>query len=315
MVAVAKVERRLPKPNITANMVPTDDEDDVVIAEEECVVDKQEVVAEEYSADAATETKPVSPPTYYRDEVVPLVNKVQKSGRRGSFRVELYASQMPQNQHNGMDGYLALSKQGAPSNTPVLMAKGNMGNMDYLALTNDGKNPVTDVRHNQPVRIGFSIGCDVTRRWGISIGASYTKLKSTLTAGTETSYYTNDQTINYIGFPVNLSYTLLRTWHLRFYATAGGMAEFGVGGETVVETVTKGQTMATEKHRMEDIPKQFSANAGGGVELKVYRSIGIFAEAGVSYYFDNNSEIATIYSTHPLNLNLQFGIRWTLISR
>lgn len=246
------------------------------------------------------------------DEAVSIPYSVRKAASGRGVRVALYASQMPQSQHLGMEGYLALSANGTPDNTPRLLSKGSKGNMDYMAIANYGENPETNAHHQQPLRIGFSIGYDINRRWGISMGVAYTKLKSTLTAGTDHSYYTNDQTIDYIGVPVSASYNLLRSRYLRLYATAGGMIEFGAGGETVVETVTRNRHVATEKHELHDIPVQLSANIGGGAELRVYRGLGIFAEAGAAYYLDNNSKYTTIYSTHPLNLNLQFGVRWTI---
>lgn len=288
-VMAAMVEHRLPKPDVTGC---------------DNIIDKD-----------TAESRPSPSHPYYRDEEVSIPHGERKRASGGGVRVSLYASQMPQSQNLGMEGYLALSANATPDNTPHLLSKGSKGNMDYMALANDGDNPETDAHHQQPVSIGLSIGYDITRRWGINVGVAYTKLKSTLTAGTDHSYYTNSQTINYIGVPVSLSYNLLRTRHLRLYAEAGGMIELGAGGETIVETVTRNRHVATEKHELDDIPVQLSANIGGGAELRVYRALGIFAEAGAAYYFDNNSKYATIYSTHPLNLNLQFGVRWNINSR
>lgn len=286
---VAMVEHRLPKPDVTGC--------DTSIVKN------------------ATGSRPIPSLQYRHDETVSIHHEERKRTSGGGVRVSLYISQMPQSQNLGMEGYLALSANGTPDNTPHLLSKDNKGNMDYMALANDGDNPETNAHHQQPVSIGLSIGYDITRRWGINVGVAYTKLKSTLTAGTDHSYYTNSQTINYIGVPVRLSYNLLRTRHLRLYAEAGGTVEFGAGGETVVETVTRNRHVATEKHELDDIPVQLSANIGGGAELRVCRGLGIFAEAGAAYCFDNNSKYATIYSTHPLNLNLQFGVRWTLNSK
>lgn len=295
-------------PQMVVNHVDTVHEQHQEVAQVTDVVATEPAVEEE----AVTESSTSAPQSYSRSEVVPFSNAVHRDAHRGGFKVALYGTQMPQNESLGMNGYLALSKQGIPDNTPHLMSKGDRGTFDYLALLNDGANPVTDARHHQPVRIGFSVGYDIDKRWGISAGVSYTKLKSTLTAGTQSSYYTNDQTIRYIGVPVNLSYNLLRHRSLRLYATAGGMVEWGVGGESIVETVMKNRHLPTEKHDIDDVPVQLSATMGAGAELNVYRSLGIFAEVGAAYYFDNNSKYATIYSTHPLNLNLQFGVRWTL---
>ncbi len=296
------------------NQVPMDEKTEPVVQEkqEERVVNQNDT--ETVPADVPASSVPPSPPSYPYETTVSFPQNDRRNASGGNVRVAIYTTQMQNDKSLGMNGYFALSEHGTPDNTPLMLSKGKRGNMDYLALTNDGKNPVTDAHHQQPVRIGFSVGYDLNKRWSVSAGASYTKLKSTLTAGTESSYYTNDQTISYVGVPVNLSYNLLNNRYLRLYAMAGGMAEYGVGGESIVETVVKNNHLATEKHDIDDIPLQFSATIGGGAELNVYRSLGVFAEVGAAYYFDNNSKYTTIYSTHPLNLNLQFGVRWTVNS-
>lgn len=278
------------------------------------VAEVAEIVATERAVedDAVAENHPSAPQSYSHSEGVSLTNDVRKSTHRTDLRVALYATQMPRDESLGMNGYYALSEHGTPDNSRPMLAKGNIGNFDYLALVNDGKNPVSNAHHHQPVRFGLSAGYDIDQLWGVSVGATYTKLRSTLTAGTESSYYTNDQTLYYLGVPVGVSYNLLRNHYLRLYAKAGGMIEFGCGGNIVVETVTKNRHVSTERHDLDDIPVQLSANIGGGAEFRVYRSLGIFVEVGAAYYFDNNSKYTTIYSAHPLNLDLQFGIRWTL---
>lgn len=295
-----------------ADEKPEVTETDAIVSETVTPEPVDDKTAKAQMPDVVTENKPATPHSPYHETVVPDTRTTQRNAQRGNIKVELYASQMSDNQSPDMKGYLALSPQSVPNNNPSMLAKSSMGNFDYLAIANDGKDPVTNAHHQQPIRVGFSIGYDINKRWGVSAGVSYTKLKSTLTAGTKSSYYTNNQTISYIGIPVSVSYSLLRSRYLRLYATAGAMAEVGAGGETIVETVTKNHHVATEKHTIDDAPMQLSANIGGGAELNVFRSLGIFAEAGASYFFDNNSKYATIYSIHPLNLNLQFGIRWTI---
>lgn len=287
-------------------------ETDAIASETASPESTDDKTVEAPTPDVGKEDKPAVTLNPYHETVVPVNRTTHRNNQHGNLKVALYASQMSDNHSPDMEGYLALSPQSIPDNNPPMLSKVSMGNWDYLAIANDGKNPVTSAHHHQPVRIGFNVGYDLNRRWGVNIGVTYTKLNSTLTAGTESSYYTNDQTINYVGVPVGISYNLLRNRHLRLYATVGGTIELGAGGETIVETITKNRHVATEKHEIDDVPAQLSATIGGGAELKVYRMLGIFAEAGAAYFFDNNSKYATIYSIHPLNLNLQFGIRWTI---
>ena len=59
-------------------------------------------------------------------------------------------------------------------------------------------------------------------------------------------------------------------------------------------------------------PLQMSVNAAVGVQLKVLGGIGIYAEPGVSYHFDDGSSLQTIYKEKPLNFNINVGVRYTI---
>ena len=57
-------------------------------------------------------------------------------------------------------------------------------------------------------------------------------------------------------------------------------------------------------------PLQWSVNASAGVQFDIVPSVGVYAEPGISYYFDNGSDIRTIYKDEPLNFNLNVGMRF-----
>ena len=56
---------------------------------------------------------------------------------------------------------------------------------------------------------------------------------------------------------------------------------------------------------------QWSANASLGVQCNLVNTMSIFVEPGVSYYFNDGTNIRTIYKEKPLNFNLNLGIRFT----
>ena len=64
--------------------------------------------------------------------------------------------------------------------------------------------------------------------------------------------------------------------------------------------------------RQTDKPFQWSANAAAGIQLNPLPNIGIFAEPGVSYYFNDGTSLSTIYKDHPCNFNLNVGLRFTI---
>ena len=56
-------------------------------------------------------------------------------------------------------------------------------------------------------------------------------------------------------------------------------------------------------------------NGGGGaagVQVNITPQIGLYAEPGIAYYFDDGSDVETIRKEHPLNFNLQVGLRFSL---
>lgn len=46
-----------------------------------------------------------------------------------------------------------------------------------------------------------------------------------------------------------------------------------------------------------------------GIQYDVLPQLGLYAEPGVKYYFDNGSPLINIFKDKPLNLNLQVGLR------
>ena len=131
----------------------------------------------------------------------------------------------------------------------------------------------------QPIRVGVSLRYMLNNRWSLESGLTYTHLISD--NGQETLRH------NFIGLPINVGYQIWKNRHFGLYVTAGGTIE----------------------KMLEEKPWQFSVNTALGAEYKFSKRFSIFAEPGLGYYFPNDSDIPTIYQDHPLNFNLNFGLR------
>ena len=59
-------------------------------------------------------------------------------------------------------------------------------------------------------------------------------------------------------------------------------------------------------------PLQWSVSAAAGAQVNFTKHLGLYAEPGIAYYFDDGSQIETIRKEHPINFNLQFGLRFSL---
>lgn len=155
-------------------------------------------------------------------------------------------------------------------------------------------NSKTTVRHDQPIRIGLSLRYNIDDRWSIETGLSYTYLHSEITHSTENTTQTGTQRLHYVGIPAGVSYSFWRNKRLNLYATGNILAEKCVGGTVTVSHI------------------QLSAGASLGAELNIQRGLGVYIEPGVSHYFDNNSDVPTIYKDKPTNVNLNIGLRMNL---
>ena len=58
-------------------------------------------------------------------------------------------------------------------------------------------------------------------------------------------------------------------------------------------------------------PLQFSVAGALGAQLNISRKVGVYVEPGVSYYFDDGSDVQTIRKENPFNFTLQGGLRLT----
>ena len=147
----------------------------------------------------------------------------------------------------------------------------------------------TDTRHHRPVRMSLTFHMPLGGIFGVETGASYTLLRSTVTTTSGSTVNRNIQTLKYLGIPVNLTADLYGNDWCRLYLSGGGMAEKCVSGEIK--------------------PLLWSLNAAAGLQVNLGRSLGIYAEPGLSYHFDDGSPVRTIYKDRPLDFMMTVGAR------
>ena len=49
-----------------------------------------------------------------------------------------------------------------------------------------------------------------------------------------------------------------------------------------------------------------------GIQYDIIPQLGLYAEPGIKYYFDNGSRLQTFFKDKPTNFSLQLGLRWNL---
>lgn len=170
----------------------------------------------------------------------------------------------------------------------------------------------TEYEHHLPIRIGLSVAYALTDRLSISSGLTYTRLSSDIKDASRESKYIGEQRLHYVGIPVNVSYKVASFRWLGLYGTAGVLAEKCVSGTTDEGYVENNTMKYTNTHNISSKPLQMSVNAGVGIQFDFIDNVGIYAEPGLSYYFDDGSALQTIYKEKPLNFNLNVGVRFKL---
>lgn len=156
-------------------------------------------------------------------------------------------------------------------------------------------------KHNMPVSFGATVSYALNDRLALTSGLVYTLATSSFEHGTSSNASKDEQTLHYVGIPLTASYTIWGNSWLKTYVNAGGQADFNVSAK--VET--EGHTTDIDKDRA-----QLSVGAAAGVQLNVIKQMGVYVEPGVRYYFDNGSNVQTVFKEHPCNFSLQMGLRW-----
>lgn len=180
-----------------------------------------------------------------------------------------------------------------------------------IMLITSGENSNTTVKHRQPVRAGVTVRYNFTKCWGIETGIVYSYLSSRMET-TESQYKsTTEQKLHYIGIPVRASWSFLNREHVSLYLSAGGMLEKCIAGNATTDYILNGNSISSNKDNISIKPLQWSVNASAGVQWNITGNIGIYAEPGISYHFDDRSNISTAYKEKPLNFNIEIGLRFS----
>lgn len=178
-----------------------------------------------------------------------------------------------------------------------------------ILLANQSQPVEARIRHKVPVTFGLSVYYSLGKRWGIGTGLNYTKLSSELHSGSDNNYIKGDQTVHYIGIPVQVNYNVIQKGRFTGYITGGALVEKPIAGNITTTYVVNDEIKESSKEHLEPKPFQFSVNTAVGLQLKLIDKVGIYAEPGIGYHFKEETAPNTIYKEKPFHFNMKFGIR------
>lgn len=240
-----------------------------------------------------------------------LAERQERKSR--SWSVGVNTGNTPFSSSNSFNGVGSLGLQHSRVTMADVVLAPNDGNYsayNQMLLNNRDQISKTEVHHKMPVTVGASFTWNFAPRWALETGLNYTMLSSDLRSGAD-AYLEEEQKLHYIGIPLKLHRSLFDSRWVSFYASAGGMVEKCVSASQDVVYVNGMAMQETEHHSLDIDALQWSVVASAGVQVNFTKQIGLYAEPGIVYYFDDNSGVETIRKEHPLNFNLQVGLRFS----
>ena len=192
---------------------------------------------------------------------------------------------------------------------PTMAANYNMDNYRSSGTRADSKDVIyladyeEQQKHYQPISFGLTTNIPISPKLSIGTGLVYTRLRSDFTKEMYGEKLVSEQTLHYLGIPVNLQYLIWNNGGLRVYAAAGGQADYNIK----TQLKFNGVNQDLDRDNL-----QFSVQGALGVQFNFVPQVGIYVEPGIKYYFDNGSSMRNFFKDKPTNFNLQIGLRLNL---
>ena len=166
--------------------------------------------------------------------------------------------------------------------------------------------------HKRPVRLSLSLDLPITQVLSVESGLTYSILQSTFTTSSGTRVSEETQTLGYLGIPLKLKANLWDKDWLTVYASAGGMGEKCVSAFSKTVVTQGGENSGnTSKNKFSVKPLIWSVNASAGLQANLPGSMGLYLEPGVSYHFASDTKPRSVYTEHPFDFVMAFGLRYS----
>ena len=174
--------------------------------------------------------------------------------------------------------------------------KSNTANTLPFVMTANALYPdaVSHYTHDLPLTVGLSVRMELAPRIGLESGLEYTYLHSVQ----ESVAGRLDQRLHFIGIPLRADIRVWSRGGFGFYAGLGFKMEKCV-------SATLGR-ISCEEPRL-----QWSAEAFGGIQYRLWGRAHLYFQPELSYYF-TRTDLVTYRTEHPLGFTLNAGLRFDL---
>lgn len=316
-----KMQRTAVAQVLTTEATPAVREESVpALSEENQVEESQPEEQSEESIEKEVKKQPVASRSSYLSKKNNYAYVASAKKRERNWAIGLSTGNGTFSSSTQMDGYLPLprSARGMLMNNGMygVEARADIDKVIQFANLAEGEAGKSDVKYRMPITFGASLRFDLNEKWGVETGVIYTQLSSETSSGGKQNNYSWEDKLHYVGIPLKVNRSIWSNRRFEVYASAGGAVEKCVAGKQKIvwNTTSKVVNESTEPAET-DIkvkPLQWSLSAAAGAQFKITEKLGIYAEPGVVYYFDDGSSVNTIRKEHPFNFNIQLGVRFTL---
>lgn len=265
------------------------------------------------SADAspAPETAPAQVPVADPQPSAPSESSPALEAQVDPFAA-LLAEDAPRRKRNKYSvSLLAANSRGAgPEQGNAHLSQSN----SFLQSSTSSSKPISTLdnyHHYQPFVTGVTVSWQFLPRLSLDSGVNYSRLYSVRNPLYSDERDTDTMTLHYVGVPLGFRFNFLQTQRFNLYAAAGGTAQKLVSGTREVIRYS-GSFRTLDYEDLREAQWQWSVDAGIGVSYRLLGSMSLYVQPGMSYHFDNGSELVNIYKRRPLNFSLSAGLRFDI---
>ena len=233
-----------------------------------------------------------SEPTKHQPPITPTTNS-RPQRNKNSVQLGMLLAGMPT--VNSSDDLYSVA--------PTAMKENN-----GMIVTGQNK-MVKKANHRQPITLGVSVALPLSNKMSVETGLMYSHHYSELAYEVGNISHDIKQHLNFVGIPLNLNYRLWQRHNTSVYVSGGGSVEKMVYGKQK-EQYDGTETTIANKVEMKEL--QWALSARFGAAYKLTKGVSFYLEPGVSYHFNNKSDLQTIYSDRPVSFQLKAGLRFNL---
>lgn len=274
---------------------------------------EEPVMAEAPEEDVTVQEEPASKPAPARKK-----GKVQIP----ASEIDAWAQMALEDSHSTYKPHVALAMVGALSGneSDILARSSRSAHMSAgeTSIRKTGIDESSTSAYGIPFSAGLGVRIHFTPRLSVGSGIDYSLLSrkfngtyNEVNGGAVTNSVTGEIThrMQYIGIPLHIYYDILNGGRAKFYVYGGGEAEYCISNKYSISASPKEILFSDPVNGF-----QYSVGAGLGVEFKLGRSIGLYLDPGVNYYF-HCDQPKNVRTEHPLMFDFEAGLRFNLGSK